>query len=154
MLETPHVAVGIAIASKFPNPWIAIPLSFASHFVLDKVPHWNPHLYTETQKKGRPSNQSTLIALFDIGLSLGLGFSFALKSMPNLNMAILVLACCLSSVLSDVVKYPYYYFHLRQKWLVDWVKIERSMQVDTKSVFWGLVTQGLTIAASIWWIFS
>ena len=67
-------------------------------------------------------------------------------------MAILILACSFASVLSDVIKYPYYYFHLRQKWLVNWVNFERSIQVDTKSVFWGLVTQGLIIAASFWWI--
>lgn len=154
MLESPHVALGVAIATKFPNPWVAIPLSFASHFLLDKVPHWNPHLYTETQKAGRPSNQSTAIAMFDIAFSLIFGFYFAAKALPNTNMAILILACSLASVASDVIKYPYYYFKLRQKWLVAWVNFERSMQVDTKSIFWGLVTQGLTIAAAIWWIFS
>jgi len=152
MLETPHVAVGVAIATKFPNPWIAIPLAFASHFVLDKVPHWNPHLYTETQKHGKPSNSSTAVAVADIGASLLLGGVFAFKALPNSQMAILILACSLASVASDVIKYPYYYFHLRQKWLVSWVNFERSMQVDTKSIFWGLVTQGLVIAASLWWI--
>jgi hypothetical protein len=154
MLETPHVAVGVAIATKFPNPWIAIPLAFASHFVLDKVPHWNPHLYTETKKHGKPSTASTAVAVIDIGFSLILGSAFAFKALPNMNMAILILACSLSSVLSDVIKYPYYYFHLRQKWLVAWVNFERSMQVDTKSIFWGLVTQILVISASIWWILT
>lgn len=152
MLETPHVAVGIAIATKFPNPWIAIPLAAASHFVLDKVPHWNPHLYTETQKAGHPSKNSTMLALIDIGTSLVLGGAFAVRALPNSNLAILILACSFASVASDVIKYPYYYFHLRQKWLVKWVNFERSLQVDTKSVFWGLVTQSLVIAASLWWV--
>ncbi|KKQ92452.1 MAG: hypothetical protein UT58_C0017G0002 [Microgenomates group bacterium GW2011_GWC1_39_7b] len=152
MLETPHVAVGIAIATKFPNPWIAIPLAFASHFLLDKVPHWNPHLYTETQKNGRPSKNSTTIAIVDIATALAIGSIFAYKSLPDIQMAVLILACSLASVLSDVIKYPYYYFHLRQEWLVKWVNFERSIQVDTKSVFWGIVTQGLVIAASMWWI--
>jgi len=152
MLETPHVAVGIAIATKFPNPWVAIPLAFASHFVLDKVPHWNPHLYTETQKNGHPSEKSTIIASVDIALSFVLGSTFAYRALPDSKMAILILACSLASVLSDVIKYPYYYFHLRQRWLVKWVNLERSMQVDTKSIFWGFVTQSLIIAASIWWI--
>ncbi len=154
MLETPHVAVGIAIATKFPNPWIAIPLAFASHFVLDKVPHWNPHLYTETQKSGHPSKNSTVFALIDIGTSLVLGSTFAVRALPNANLAILILACSFASVASDVIKYPYYYFHLRQKWLVAWVNFERSLQIDTKSIFWGLVTQGLVIAASLWWVLA
>ena len=153
MLETPHVAVGIALASKFPNPWIAVPLSLASHFVLDKIPHWNPHLYTETQKLGRPSKASTTFALVDILAAFTLGSAFAYNSLPNSQMAVLILACSLSSVLSDVIKYPYYYFKaFRPKWLVWWVNTERSMQVDTKSPFWGIVTQALVIVASFWWI--
>ena len=152
MLETPHVAVGVAIAAKFPDPWVAIPLAFLSHFALDKVPHWNPHLYTETQKSGHPSEKSTIIASVDIALAFILGSAFAYKALPDTKMALLILACSLASVFSDVIKYPYYYFHFRQKWLVKWVNFERSMQVDTKSIFWGIVTQGLVIAASVWWI--
>jgi len=154
MLETPHVAVGVAIASKFPNPWIAIPLAFISHFALDKVPHWNPHLYTETQKTGKPSNGSTAVAVIDIGCSLILGSGFAIRALPNQNLAILILACSFASVLSDVIKYPYYYFHLRQKWLVTWVNFERSIQVDTKSIFWGITTQAFVIGASLWWVLA
>jgi len=152
MLETPHIAVGIAIATKFPNPWIAIPLSFASHFILDKIPHWNPHLYTETQKNGHPSAKSSTFAILDIGTAFVLGSTFAYKSLPDRHMAMLILACSFASVLADVIKYPYYYFHWRQKWLVAWVKYERSLQIDTKSMFWGLLNQGLVIAAAIWWV--
>ena len=153
MLETPHVAVGVAIASKFPNPWVAIPLSLASHFILDKVPHWNPHMYTETKKFGRPAKSSTTLALIDIGVAFVLGSSFAYSALPNYNLAILILACSLSSVLSDVVKYPYYYFSkFRPKLLVRWVNFERSMQVDTKSPFWGIVTQVVVTLAAFWWI--
>lgn len=154
MLETPHVALGVAIASKFPNPWIAIPLSFISHFALDKVPHWNPHLYTETQKDGHPSVKSTCTAVIDIGAAFILGSGFAYMALPDTRKAALILACSFASVLSDVVKYPYYYFHWRQKWLVAWVNFERSMQVDTKSIFLGLLTQGAVIAASIWWVLA
>jgi len=153
MLETPHVVLGVAIATKIPNPWVSIPLALASHFVLDKVPHWNPHLYTETQKSGRPGKVSTAIAIFDIGLSLILGFWFAGRVLPDYQKSTIILACCLASVLPDVVKYPYYYFKMRFKTLVSWVKFERSLQVDT-SFYPGILTQLLTILASIWWIRS
>ncbi len=154
MLETPHVAVGVAIASKFPNPWIAIPLSFASHFVLDKIPHWNPHLYTETQKKGKPSVKSTKIAVFDIATAFILGSAFAYQALPDTKAAVLILACSFASVLSDVVKYPYYYIRSRQELLVRWVNFERSLQVDAQSMTFGLFTQALVIAASIWWVLT
>lgn len=154
MLETPHVALGVAIATKFPNPFIAIPLSFASHFILDRVPHWNPHLYTETQKTGHPSLKSTIIGGTDIGIALIFGSFFAYKALPNTNLAILILASSFASVLSDVIKYPYYYFNFRPLWLKKWVDFERAMQVNSRSVFWGLVTQLIMIFASLLWLRS
>lgn len=153
MLETPHVAVGVAIATKIPNPFIAIPLAFLSHFVLDKIPHWNPHLYTETKRMGKPSAKSTTIAIFDIGAAFVLGSFFAYKALPDTKMSILILVCSFASVLSDVIKYPFYYFKFRPKWLVKWVNFERSLQVDTNA-FWGLINQALVIGASIWWILA
>ena len=39
MLYTPHFLVGAAIANLVPNPVIGLPLSLASHFVLDVIPH-------------------------------------------------------------------------------------------------------------------
>ena len=154
MLETPHVAVGVAIATKIPNPFIAVPLAVASHFVLDRIPHWNPHLYTETQKRGKPSPKSTKIAIIDIASAFALGSFFAYRALPDQKAAILILVCSLASVASDVIKYPYYYFHMRQKWLVKWVKFERSLQIDSKSVFWGLLTQILITLASVWWVLA
>lgn len=41
MLSTPHLLVGAAIAQSIPEPAIALPLAFASHFVLDATPHWD-----------------------------------------------------------------------------------------------------------------
>jgi len=41
MLSTPHLLVGAAIVHSIPNPAISLPAAFASHFVLDAVPHWD-----------------------------------------------------------------------------------------------------------------
>jgi len=40
MLVTNHVLSGAVIGAEVRNPWIAFPLGFASHFVLDAFPHW------------------------------------------------------------------------------------------------------------------
>lgn len=154
MLETPHVAVGAAIASKIPNPFIAIPLALASHFVLDRVPHWNPHFYTEMKKYGKPTRQSTYIAIADCSIALALGLFFAWHALPNVGNAVLVLICSLFSVLPDQIKTPFFFLpKVRKGWLKKWVTFERSLQVDT--TFWpGLATQGMVIIAAIWWVFS
>ncbi|MEK7550756.1 MAG: hypothetical protein AAB535_03150 [Patescibacteria group bacterium] len=153
MLETPHVAVGIAIATKFPNPWVSIPLALASHFILDKVPHWNPHTYTETQRLGRPSQKTVTLTIIDIIFSLGLGFGAANSVLPNIPLALTIITCSLASVLPDVSKYPFFLFKKTRKgFYKKWVLFERSMQVETKSPFWGLLTQVFVILASYIWI--
>jgi len=40
MLVTNHVLSGAVIGAATRKPWLAFPLGFASHFVLDAVPHW------------------------------------------------------------------------------------------------------------------
>jgi hypothetical protein len=42
MTATNHALTGVAIALAVKQPVLAIPLAFASHFVLDAVPHYNP----------------------------------------------------------------------------------------------------------------
>ncbi|QQS39516.1 hypothetical protein IPM62_02805 [Candidatus Woesebacteria bacterium] len=50
MLETPHAIVGAVIVSKVVNPYLGLSLAFLSHFVLDKVPHWNPKINTDIKQ--------------------------------------------------------------------------------------------------------
>lgn len=153
MLETPHVIVGAAIATKLGNPALAIPLSLASHFVLDKIPHWNPHLFTETKKYGQPSSRSTTVALVDVGAALGLGLFVASRYLGNPTMVGTVLACCLASVLPDLVKWPYYFLKKRGGILEKWVLFERSIQVNAR--FWpGILTQFVVVGTAFWWILS
>lgn len=153
MLETPHVVVAIAIARKFPNPWVAIPLSFASHFVLDKIPHWNPHTYTETVKNGGPSKTTITIAAVDALLSLAIGLGAAYSSLPNRALALTIVASCFASVFPDVSKYPFFLFkNLRRGTYKKWVDYERSMQTQVNSAFWGILTQVGIMAASVWWL--
>lgn len=154
MLETPHVVVGAAIATKVGNPALAIPLAFASHFVLDMVPHWNPHTYTETMKLGRPSNQTLAITITDLLVSAGTGIYLASAQLPNTYMTILILACCFASVLPDVSKYPFFLFkRARKGFYKKWVDYERSLQANA-AFFWGVTTQVLTILAGLWWFFG
>ncbi|MCX6704414.1 MAG: hypothetical protein NTZ07_03120 [Candidatus Woesebacteria bacterium] len=151
MLETPHVFIGAAIAAKIPNPFIAIPLAFASHFVMEMVPHWNPHLNSETEKYGAPTRRSTVITAIDSTLALASGSFMAYQALPNVGHAVLILACSFAAVLPDVMEGPYFFLRLRTTWIKKWIAFQKSIQSDT-TVFWGLLTQLLTIAAVIFWL--
>lgn len=148
MLETPHVALGTAIAVAIPNPLISVPLAFASHFLLDMTPHWNPHLNTETKKFGRLTNKTLLIIGFDLACALILT-GFLYKQFGN-NPNILLGA--FASILPDVVEGPYFLFGLKNKYLTIWMKFQKAIQADA-NVFWGLLTQIAVLVACYFWIF-
>src|SRR5512138_3405914 len=101
MLETPHVAIGAAIAAKIPNPFIAIPLAFASHFAMEMVPHWNPHLVTETKKHGQPTRKSVVIIVIDVTMALALGSFIAFKALPDKSHALTIFLASFASALPD-----------------------------------------------------
>jgi len=153
MLETPHVLVGAAIASKITNPLLSIPMSFISHFMLDKVPHWNPHLNLETEKYGKPTKKSTIITVLDVSTSLVIGSFIAYRAYPNVSQTINILLCCLMASLPDIVEGPYYFLGLRDKLSKKWIGWQKSIQVDTNFIL-GTLTQITTILASLYWIFS
>jgi len=153
MLETPHVALGIAIATKIPNPWIAIPLAFTSHFLLERIPHWNPHLNTETEIFGRPTKKSTVIVIIDVTISLILGFFIAYKSLPNSAQSVNILLCSFASVLPDILEGPYFFLGIRNKFLEKWISLQKSIQVDTNFIL-GMTTQLITLVAILFWIFK
>lgn len=151
MLETPHVVVGAAIASTIPNPLISIPLAFASHFVLDKVPHWNPHLNTEMKKFGKVTNKSKSIVAFDVALSIVLGGTISYLALPNTAHALTILAAGFVAVLPDVIEGPYFFLNMKNKFIDRWMAFKKSIQNDTKPVP-GISIQVATVIASFWWV--
>jgi hypothetical protein len=151
MLETPHVAVGAAIATKIPNPLIAIPLAFASHFVLEMVPHWNPHINTELKKFGHVTKKSTTIIIIDSTLALIFGSFIAYQALPNTGHAITILAASLASILPDLIEAPHFFLGMDSKFIPKWIAFQKIIQSDT-TLFWGLLTQLSVIAAALLWL--
>lgn len=151
MLETPHVAVGAAIATQIPNPFISIPLAFLSHFVMERVPHWNPHIVSETKKYGSPTLRTRIIIAADVLMALVLGTYIASRVLPDTNHAAYIMLASLASVMPDLMEFPYFFLNMRNKFLTQWLKFQKSLQVDT-TPFWGLLTQVITIAAVFLWL--
>ena len=152
MLETPHALLGAAIAVKLGNPALSIPLAFASHFILERVPHWNPHLTKETAKYGQPTKQSTIIVIADSSLALVLGSAIAFSQAPNTMMVIGTLLSAFAAVLPDLIEAPYFFLNIRNnKHIKKWIKFQKGIQVNAPP-FLGLLTQVLTIAAVFLWL--
>ena len=151
MLETPHVIVAAAIAFKIGNPAIALPLALGSHFILEKVPHWNPHLNTELKKYGSLTDQTKNIIVADTVASILGGTYIASLVLPDTIHAATILAACFMGALPDIAEAPYFLWHKKSKFLENLVKFQKSIQNDT-SLLPGLLTQAATILAAFLWI--
>jgi len=139
--------------TKIANPFISLPLAFASHFLLEKVPHWNPHLNTEKKKYGRISRKSTLLIILDSSLALILGTVIAFKKSGDLGQFAIIILACFLSVLPDLIEAPYFFLGRNQnsKLLEKWIRFQKLLQTDT-SPFWGILNQLVTVAVAFWWI--
>ena len=150
VLETPHVVVAAAIATKVANPALAIPLALGSHFILEKIPHWNPHINTEMKKFGKISDSSKKIIMLDVILSLLFGFYIASLA-PNNLRALTVIFTCFVAVLPDLIEAPYYLAGTKIDFIVKkWIPFKKSIQADA-SFLPGLFNQVLIVAVALLW---
>lgn len=153
MIELPHALVGAAIAAKVGNPYIALPLALASHFVLDVVPHWNPHLNREIAKYGKITNKTKVILVFDVLASLAGGFYIASTALPDTNRFLIILMGAFLGVLPDLAEAPYFLMGLQSKWIKKLVAFQSSIQFNVP-IIPGILSQVVTIAAAWWWVFK
>lgn len=153
MLEFPHAMVGAAIATAIPNPLISIPLSLASHFVTDYVPHWNPHIHTEKKAHGKVSSKSVAILVVDAGAALVFGLWLASRTLPNSIQALNIILCCFASVAPDVAEIPYYFSNIKIASVEKLLSFQRRHQWNVPMV-WGLLSQLLVVLISLRIIFT
>jgi hypothetical protein len=153
VLETPHAVIGAAIALKVGNPALALPLALGSHFVIEKIPHWNPHLNTEKKTQGKISNNSLKIILADSILALVSGGAIAATCYPDIKKVAIVLAGAFLAVLPDLIEAPYYFLNKESKFITKWIKFKKSIQQDAE-VLPGIIYQIITVLVSMWWALS
>jgi hypothetical protein len=144
MLELPHTIVGATIATKLGNPFLSLPLAFISNFLLDLIPHWNPHLYTEMNHKGKLSQKSKIIVIVDSALGLLVGTLLALRFYPDLGKVALILAGCFLAVLADLLEAPYFFLGSKNKYILKLISIQRKLQWNASFVP-GILSQAVLI---------
>ena len=116
MLLTPHTLVGVAVGASIPNPFIAVPLSFALHFLADKVPHWD--FYSNTEKEQRLKGWRPIAVMADLIVAVAIGLTFtyyALWVNGNPAMALNIFLCGIAAVLPDALEGPYIFMDKEPK---------------------------------------
>lgn len=150
MTATAHALVGASIATMIPNPAIALPLVFLSHFLLDKIPHWDPL----TNKLNKTFPRILTEIGFDYVISYVLvilifGVLFQSQNLPYLLLAAFI------SQLPDTLEAPYiltkkhfpvfYQLYQVQHWFHD-VLFNARLKAP-----WGIVTQVVVATLFIIW---
>jgi hypothetical protein len=67
MMATPHMMAGAAIGKAVGRPWVALPIAFVSHFLLDAVPHLDSATLYGVKHAG-PTVPEAAIAIADFVL--------------------------------------------------------------------------------------
>lgn len=106
MTATAHALVAGAIASHIPNPALAVLLSFASHFIMDAVPHWD----MGTNWRKRTKRTTGLLALADTLVGITVTYFFFSGKVALLPLV----SCILAAELPDWLETPWYIWFAHQ----------------------------------------
>ncbi len=116
MFLTTHAAAGILISHYVPGAWPVFGASFASHFVLDFIPHGDEELYHDREwmilKKYK---RVVVINAIDLTGLLALTL-WAVNSGGTVSGNLMVIGV-LGSVLPDLISFFFPVIHQRFSWL-------------------------------------
>lgn len=152
MLLTPHTLVGIAIATNISNPAVAIITAFISHFLGDKLPHWD--FYSNTKREERVVGWRPIAVMGDLAIGVAVGVAFTcyyLWVKNDLTMALTVFFCGIASVLPDALSSLTIVGGKEGRFLKTLNKIQSKMQFQAP-LPWGILTQVLVIIISLYFI--
>lgn len=112
---TTHAIVGATIASVMAaHPILAIAAAFASHFLLDAIPHWDYPIRSDSVKPGIAATMKYDGALFTDLLTIGadavLGIGLVLLFLASSGNLKLVLCGAGAAILPDALQFAYMRF--------------------------------------------
>lgn len=118
MVLATHAVVGTIIASTFTsNPYIAFAIGFASHFLLDPIPHWDYALHSfKKDPEGKLNHDMVLGKTFILDLlrigtdaTLGTIISFILfLYVLKISTIPVILASVIGAILPDPLQFVYW----------------------------------------------
>ena len=141
MLSIAHGATGALIASKIPNPVISIPLVLLSHYVEDRVPHWDVGQGLSGWKKSRKTAFLQEL-FFDFPLSILFVYLFFQIGHP---FDWRVWLGWFVGLLPDFLEFPLVFLNQNFTLLEPLAKFHKWIHRSTSNKFWGLLPQVIVI---------
>lgn len=141
MTATAHALIGVAIASKLGNPYLAVPIAIASHVAADMVPHWD----TNFDRKKMTKIQLKMYAAADVILSFITASGVSLLFFPQTNIFYSLIIVFFAQ-LPDWFLTPYYFFGIKQfKWAYDFGKATNREAPLPRGIINQIIVVGLVL---------
>ena len=112
MIYTPHILIGAAIGAKTHNLGLIIILGLISHFIMDKIPHWDYPVYKYIKNFEETKSFKSLLPLIlksTIDVFIGLAIVFVAawyKNILDFHNIIFILLGIFFSLLPDIILAP------------------------------------------------
>ena len=148
MMVTPHMLAGAALGRILRRPWLAYPAAFASHLVLDIVPHLDTHGMFG-RLGGPPTRMEAAVGVSDFVVGALLVGLLAARQRSRR----VVLTAALLAVIIDLVEYvppvgPWF-----RQWpaAAGWVHFHHAIQHNLTVAQWplGMATQAAVMAMAM-----
>lgn len=158
MTLTTHAVIGAAAASMVPeHPVLAFAVAFASHFVVDAIPHWHyPVRSIQKNKHDRMKNDMVIgrhfagdVAMIGFDALLGmaislLAFSYFLHLSP-----MLILIGVVGGILPDPLQFVYWKFRHEPVKSLQRLHMGVHARIDVESLLLGVGLQILLMSLSV-----
>jgi hypothetical protein len=155
MTLTTHAIAGAAIASVLPShPILGFTVGFASHFLLDSIPHWDYSLRSTKKDPNNSMNDDMVINknfvfdLFKIGFDVALGLIIVLFlfGISNFHLVWMPIWGAIGAITPDALQFVY--FKWRHEPFVSLqrfhIGIQRNKQLNNYPVL-GILLQTIVI---------
>ncbi len=146
MLSISHTLTGALVAAKLPNPLIYIPITLATHYLEDWIPHWD--VGTGLSSGKRKKSTAIKLELIELGISVVLLYFFWQHQQP-LNIHIWIAAFV--SLIPDFLEAPRNFLKWEPFFLKPFNEFHGLFHNSVPSLFVGLAPQ-IILWIIIWFL--
>lgn len=152
MMATPHMLAGAALGRVLRPRWLAYSAAFASHLLLDMVPHFDSHSLFGAERGG-PTRMEAVVAVTDFAVGAAVIGALAWQARGRGMVVAGFLA-----VAMDLMEYVPPVGPWLQQWpaAASFTRLHHALQHNLTAARWplGLATQaavaGLALGMSLW----
>ena len=139
------MVVGASIGKELRRPWLARPAAFASHFVLDRIPHLDWHGLFGIAGKG-PTTPEVVFGVVDFLA----GIALVARAVGRRPVRALMLLCAFLALLMDLLNHvpPFRGWIMSCPWTAPVVAFHGACEWNVSPAWWpiGFGTQVAVIA--------